>query len=41
MENSKYLEPKTSQTINELVKIMQVHHKNALIDKSKTPDYGM
>ena len=41
MENSKYLEPKTSQSINELVRVMQIHHKSGLLDKSKPPDYGM
>jgi hypothetical protein len=30
MEPHKYLEPKTSNTINELIKIMEVHHNHTL-----------
>ena len=37
MESNKYLDPKTSTTILELVKYMQIHQKNTLLEKSKTP----
>lgn len=28
MEKNKYLEPKSSQSLNELIKFMQVHEQN-------------
>lgn len=41
MENNKYLEPKTSQSILELVKFMAIHQKNIVAEKSKTAEYDM
>lgn len=41
MENNKYLEPKTSNSISELIKLMQIHHKNVLNQNSKGLDYDL